>query len=587
MNEALFSRRDAGRRGGFTLIEVVIALAIFLFGAVAIIRIFPGALGVIQNSGDQLTAINLNRSALAKFEKSPGLLPDAIYDTPATATTLPFAGAVVGTALRNSSLPRQDIQDFDNSALGRFKTISGETHTVSISGTTPYVVAQYPYDTNVVVCEEDEVDGVIMKDDGRLNFSEAKLKSTGLDFKDSINPAFPPTTASPKIYINTNANGSFANPGDTVFYVSYTWIENTHIQSTVDEPLIYPSAVATLTQQPPQTVQGRRMNTTIKPIAGPVQVRFRRLKYVAPIPPNTPASPTFRDEYRGIINLSASAAPNNFIAGETVSIDYTRKDWRWLVSDDSPSVKPENALATNNYRVVTSPVRFLDKEQPIYTFLVNQAGVTSSGIYQGGTGTPTSTSTTMGFPPATFGDAVNFKTGQITFDIANSTSVRSRVTYQTLDNWTHQLSIAARSYKPYYSAYITTPAEPWRDYAYDDKNSVLYFRPSEAGKSVSISYTFNAGADVQVNKRVLQISQDIISSTTVNSGVAVNVMVNGTLTGMVSKLDLTDNSGNPLTGSQVKGIQGVLGASIQSRTAWLDGNKFAQVSSVGFRDVNN
>ena len=578
MNEALFSRRDAGRRGGFTLIEVVIALAIFLFGAVAIIRIFPGALGVIQNSGDQLTAINLNRSTLAKFQKSPGLLPDAIYDTPAPATAVPFAGAVVGTALRNSSLPRHDIQGFEDSALGHFKNISGEAHAVVLSAATtpvPYVVTQYPYEPSqpVSIYNEGTVDGVVMTQNGTLDFTDATLHSNGNAFRD-VTPGLPPTD-----YRNSNTNPSAVN--DTVFYVSYNWIENGSIQSVVDEPLIYAPNGSTPAPST-LTVQGRRAISTISPVAGPVQLRFRRLKY-KPFPPApTPNTPPDNLTYTGVIDLSASMAPNNFTAGETVSIDYTRKDWRWLVSDDSPSVKPENALATDNYRVVTSPVRFLDKQQSIYTFLVDQAGATASGIYQGGTGTPTSTTTTMGFPPASFGDAVNFKTGQITFDLAKATSVRSRVTYQTLNNWTHQLSIAARSYKPFYMAALATnPPEPWRDYVYDDKNSVLYFRPSEAGKSVSVSYTFKTGtgADVQVNKRVLQISQDIISSTSANGGVAVG--------GMVSRLDLTDNAGNALTGAQVQGIQGVLGASIQSRTAWLDGSKFTQVSSVGFRDVNN
>ncbi|MBW3635377.1 MAG: prepilin-type N-terminal cleavage/methylation domain-containing protein, partial [Armatimonadetes bacterium] len=114
MSDKSFVRRDTSRRGGFTLLEVAIALAIFVFGALAIIRIFPPALGVIQNSGDQLTAVNFNRSTLARFARQPGLVPDALYDTnPANGWRDNIVGSVAGTPRRNNSLPVGTIQNID------------------------------------------------------------------------------------------------------------------------------------------------------------------------------------------------------------------------------------------------------------------------------------------------------------------------------------------------------------------------------------------------------------------------------------------------------------------------------------------
>lgn len=590
MQEALFPRRDDHRRGGFTLIEVVIALAIFLFGALAIVRIFPPALGIIQNSGDQLTAINLNRSTLAKFEQSPGLVPDATYDA-----TPNFAGAVVGTALRNSSLPRANIQDFDNTALGNFKSISRETH--AVAGTTaPYVITQFPYERTqqVLVYTEDSVDGVTMATDGSLDFTDATLRFDGSVFKDAGGNYPPITTPSPNRYGNSGATPPVTD--DTVFYVSYSWVEDGNIQAVVDEPIVYNSTTPTATK----TVVGNRATTTIIPVVGPVQLRFRRLKYRAAFtpPPTDTTNPNFGDEYRGFVDLSttASPAPNAFTPGEVVTLDYLVKDWRWLVVDQSPSVKPEN-VTIENYRLINSPVRLLDKDQAVYTLLAGSSGALLKARQQNGL--PIGS----GLVPQSFGNAdstpINYKSGQILFDLGTENSARARSTFQALDNWTNQLSVAARSYKPLYSLGTvpirSNPSEPWRDYINPSdpttgRSPFLYFRPSEAGKSISISYIYEepvAGTPTrfEVKNRVFQIKTAIVSASNLNQEVALPPAPS--LERFVSELQLTNNSGDPLANNQIKSIQAVRGASIQARTAWLDGNRFTQVSSVGFREVNN
>ena len=74
----MISTRTQTRRG-FSLIEVAIALVIFVIGALAIIRIFPGALSVINNNGDQLVATNLSRSKVVALQ-SDKAVPDASFN---------------------------------------------------------------------------------------------------------------------------------------------------------------------------------------------------------------------------------------------------------------------------------------------------------------------------------------------------------------------------------------------------------------------------------------------------------------------------------------------------------------------------
>ncbi len=92
----------AGRRGGFSLIEVAIAMAIFVFGALAIVRIFPGALGVVQNSEQRAIGQRMAQSTQARLLAQPRSIPYALFDTNSNLTTSPaawsdFPGSVFGT----------------------------------------------------------------------------------------------------------------------------------------------------------------------------------------------------------------------------------------------------------------------------------------------------------------------------------------------------------------------------------------------------------------------------------------------------------------------------------------------------------
>ncbi len=512
MNETPFSRRDANRRGGFTLIEVVIALAIFVFGALAIIRIFPPALGVIQNSGDRMVGTNFNRSVITKTNVAT---PDGTFDSAAEGAAANWnngtLGSVAGTR-RNNTLPNQNILDYDRSALGHFKNIVAEPHTVPAS---QVILTQFPFVTGFGVYREDTVNGVQLLANGTLDFSNATRASDG------SNLAVPGT------------------PQDTA-YVSYRWVENGRFWNVDEERVELSTATPTVFQQ---------SRTAAKVVPGEVTVRLR-----------SPITPASSDPDRGRIILTASTS---IPVGSKITVDYKVKDWRWLVYDGFASSKLD-APAANTTSVVNLPIRNLDSEQP--NFLYTTYPSTS----------PTPTAETTNTP-----DPDVIRTGRIpfTFTPPVTTPPAVRVVYRTADNWAQQLSVAAKNYTLAYGA--STSSDFWRECAISTSGGYLYFHPSEAGKTVQLSYTYGGGAnpaaDKVITNRILTIDQDIISPvpSDVPTGFA------GT-DGAVARLQLTDVNGNFLAIAPTS-IQKIKGASIQARTAWLDGDRFNQVSSTSFR----
>jgi prepilin-type N-terminal cleavage/methylation domain-containing protein len=96
------SSKPKQRASGFTLIEVMIALAIFVIGALAIVRIFPPALNAIQGSESRSIAMNRSRGFLARSTAQQGLIPDSIYDAAANLDWVNYPGSVTGTTTRNT-----------------------------------------------------------------------------------------------------------------------------------------------------------------------------------------------------------------------------------------------------------------------------------------------------------------------------------------------------------------------------------------------------------------------------------------------------------------------------------------------------
>lgn len=562
MHESRFCRPV--RHNAFTLVEVAVALAIFVVGAIAIIRIFPSALGVIQNSGDRQVAIALNRSMMARLENKPELVPAAIYDAKnydGADTTNDFIGAVIGTPTKNASLPRNNVQDFDDSSLAHFKKIVGEGHTI---GANPSVFTQFAIDSSqpVEVYEEDKVYGVAITSDGKLNFDYAELASTGSPI------AGPVATLPASGYrYNSTAVTPIDRANNTTFYISYRWLDSSNrVHGITDEAVQFSTNDATVT--PAQVIQGIRGETVV---SGNVQVRFRRFK--------TAVSASADGSLVGQVALTG------FLQGQKITLDYTVADWRWLMQDGSPSFTPDQTpTGSIQPRMMPLSVKYLNDELPISLYSVFTS-FSASPISSYGASTAPSGGLLKVEP----------KTSQLIYETNTLTAPRVRVSYRTLDEWTHQLSVAASSYVPYYKDYSGNnegvkaastatikgfnPYEPWRYYvrALTDAKTI-YFPPSEAGKSLMLNYTHNdSGATKEARGVIVIISEDVEDAPAIATDIAIGGKV-------AVAHPLLDDQGNPIA---ILSLLSVRGIGVHSRTAWLNGDKFTQSSIISYRGAKS
>ncbi|PQV64925.1 prepilin-type N-terminal cleavage/methylation domain-containing protein [Abditibacterium utsteinense] len=629
MNEVVLPRRDDNRRGGFTLIEVVIALAIFLFGAVAIIRIFPPALGVIQNSGDRLTALNFNRTTLARYAKESSALPYAIYNNNFNATTLAnpsaflqpvdFAGSTVGTATRNNAIPRSNVQGTAGSSLNQFNLVSGEkqrVRSININGNPLlYVVTSFPVAGPEIsktrpplarVYREVTITGVTTQ-----TKTLTGNQSGFLDFSNAS--PLPPTATT-----------------DLLYYVSYRYLENGQLNGTNDEAVrsTLGPGTPTITATAPilnvanldvQVLQGRRLASPNGVVDGPVQVRYRQ-------PLNAPSFEP-ADVGTSEVNIQRQNTRNNLgililtgvTAGEEVSIDYQINSWNQIVDNSLPSVVPEATptpgpnplpLTPPKPREVVLPIHFMadgrdgsgDLTYSLLSYL-NAAG-TASFLEANAMNSKDELKNPNQFTLL----GINRKAGRVLFDISDHavgnpqdyTVLNSRVVYQTRDDWNHQVSVAPTNYTPFYSKIIngdtvtnSTAPQPWRYYYWDRSNQQgrIYFPPSEAGKTISLSYSYDPlappTAPVKVEGGVVTINERWIPAAQAPTAAQELAMVDQNDPDKGKWLAVAEPKPTNTGPLPLVAIRSIKGVSVQARTAWLDGDKFNQVSTVGFRGDSN
>jgi prepilin-type N-terminal cleavage/methylation domain-containing protein len=664
----LAQRIKASQRGaGFTLLEILVALAIFVIGALAIISIFPPALGVIQNSENRTIATNNSRNHLARLQANPRLVPDSVYhplnyyapdaDDPFDNNPYgPFAGAVSGTRNRNDSLPRTIREnDFEASALSNIKRIVGEKHRVLSDGTRTYVVTEYSHtggsgpNNSLTVFVEDFVDGVQIERDGRLDFTNARLrllKTTNnqdvlfneRDYNRADRTALSTTPVTP-----VAPDGPFVHEArlapvdwrgtDTIYYVTYRWIDtNGRTQGVVDEPLVMDDAVLDQAQRP-RVLLGRSPGPASNDIIpGEISIRVKRqlISYndrnsegandyeqqiTDQAPPPVPA-PTDDDEnaesysIRGYVPLWLNASPpgsaDDLMTGSdldynTVSVNYSVRDWRWMINYDSPArVDDVNSLPAG---IITLPQRTFDNEHlldarsmqidlnsTVYGLLTNTSGNTTSFDIARWNGDDTYTNdgrilTDTTAPVEDDKLGVNSRKGIIRYNLQGFAAPRARTAFWTLDGWAQQLSVAARSYIPFIdeTSYPSNwrqaaEREAWREYYWAGPgNEELFFPPTEAGKSVMITFDYVVGGNHTTKSAVFTISDEIDDRPV---GVPTTFEAE---TDKVCRL-LIDVPEAP--GFSVAAILGVRGLSVQSRTAWIDGGRYQQASASGYRPID-
>lgn len=590
--------RSRARRGGFTLVEIAIALAIFVFGALAIIRIFPPAFSLIQNSGSRSIANHLARSTLSKFNSEPALAPDAIYaDDSGGWTDYPWP--VAGT-VKDGSLP-QDLQASitPTNALATFRHIVGERHKVrNDANGNPFIFTQFPcWDldadaSTVTVYSEDTVNGVTVDAVGQLNFTNATLASTGAAFNDAVNTNI---TRPPNTYRYDSADTT----NQTTFYLTYAWLENSRVQKVIDEPLRYRTNAIIPVGAVEQVGESYKTGVTIVP--GTISMRYRKRLTIT--------APSKDQAMVGLVNLSGSG----LTAGNTASVDYTVSSWDWLVEDSAVS-----PVAGGSTGTVTLPVRHITDEGSVwyYTLLTgtNSSGATltrqnaaqtagnQSPSYYNGSGAGIASGTSP-LVVSSSPDSRNTerKEARITFDLtylittSGYSAPRARTSYQSLDNWGHQVAVAAKSYVPYETvsypvsdptALNAHPSELWRSYlwSYTNEPETLYFHASEAGKSILVTYEYQNGGTYSTTSTIVTIDEDLVTLPVwaTSSFVQTTGSPAPNPTGLVAKAQLIAPNGSVLPATAIKGVQG---ASVEARTVFVDNNRYTQAAVFGFRPM--
>ena len=638
--------RSRGANRGFSLIEVAIALVIFVIGALAIIRIFPGALSVIGNNGNQQIATNLNRSEIASLlseqtnaitKQSFNAVPYSTFNIAVNADgTLKWKAddanhtgdfgdidsSVIGVPRFNKRLPSsEDINTgANNSALSRFRGIQGEQATVfTLNGSTDkYILTQFPISlakinggaTNTLleptINQEYTVENARIDKLGKVTFANATITDV--------------SGATVRLDDATNAQAMAENTvsAGSMIYVSYRYSNAAGTWGVSNEALPITTAIdasniparlsdATLTVTPPTTTRGASVNydtanpTKTGEVAEIVDVRVKRLSGVgafgsstsdpAPGTTNYPNVNQVGDARLGLVRIPSS------VTTATVTVDYIA-DWSFLLQDGPPLLTANAtypALPASpppppdvSYRQIALGTPFIEDQAPasVYSLLID-----SNVPYRSYYGTDQ-------VEPAPINRLVRadnprqredeLRSGKVTFIVENS-AARARVAYQTRDSWVKQLSVAAAAYKPY----VANGAEPWRDY-YLGNDNYLYFHASEAGKTISVSYRTTDDTGPLID-RPFVLSSEIIDTPT---GSPANVPASFASSGRVSRVKLTDAQGRTLPDNptlptsatdpqQLLSIQAVKGISVTSRTAYINGTQYKQALLTTTRGANS
>jgi prepilin-type N-terminal cleavage/methylation domain-containing protein len=591
------SRNTARRmaRGGFTLVEIAVALAIFVIGAIAIIQIFPPALNVVRGNERTTTATHLSRDRVSAFENGQAIPPDAIYTAVGGAWN-DFKSSITNTALMqtggvndatiprgpgDNTLPVTDPNNIGQTTLGNFKHVQGEKQVVkagSIGGTNMnYVVTEFPYSGNVGVYFEDKVLGVRIDPNGYLDFSQATLGSSPTtNISDTANPSRPK---------ETTPDTSDDYRTHVTYYVTYRWAQaingaTNRVQGSIEEPLNIP---VNADGGWGTNVNGKVIQGSNAVIPGAVMVRVR--KWLGNVTPSATGLPGTNEGIGGLVRLDALTIPAT--VGQTVSVDYDVSDWRTMVWDEVAS-RPAHTPVDNQVHV-NVPMLNLDPEVPITTLFQRPGSppILEWSTWADGTTNSSGTDHIVSGP-----DGANPSAGRVTLELLDTTpadpppATPTRTIFSTLDGWAHQFTVAAASYTPYASGRpATSPREGWREYYWAEAGggttpsttATLYFQAAEAGKLVMVDYEYDdaGGTRQRVNGAIVPISSDLVTAV---AGFAPT-------SNQMAPAPLTTRNGQPLPAGSLRAITAVRGVSIAARTAWIENGRYRQVVTKGYRPL--
>ncbi|BCM93332.1 hypothetical protein IAD21_05223 [Abditibacteriota bacterium] len=166
---SLSCNRARSKRGAFSLLEVAFALVIFVIGAIALLRIFPTGLDVLEDSGNRRVASQMSQNVLTSYNSGDlaSTTPEAIYDSDGSGNWDDYPLSVAGLRRQSGTLPT-DPDDF-TSAKDALKHIQGERQGVFATNVYLNNIAS----GRVLFYKEGAVSDVTVDPSGQLEFRKA------------------------------------------------------------------------------------------------------------------------------------------------------------------------------------------------------------------------------------------------------------------------------------------------------------------------------------------------------------------------------------------------------------------------------
>lgn len=177
---SIHPNRSFPRRGAFSLLEVAIALVIFVIGALALLRVFPSGLDVLENSGNRRVAAQMSQNVLTSYTSGDlaQTTPDAIYDADDSGAWNDYPHSALGLRRQAGTVP-VNPDDF-NSSKDALKYVRGEKQGVIVvpDPTNPSTkiasfLTNFAADRRVNVYREGTIAGVTVGASGKLDFRNA------------------------------------------------------------------------------------------------------------------------------------------------------------------------------------------------------------------------------------------------------------------------------------------------------------------------------------------------------------------------------------------------------------------------------
>ncbi|PIY41960.1 MAG: hypothetical protein COZ05_14825 [Armatimonadetes bacterium CG_4_10_14_3_um_filter_59_10] len=440
-------------QSGFSLLEVLIASAILIFGIVAIVKIFPAGLGVIQQNENAQVAARLAESVQESYARQKGELPDAVV-------------AVNADGSFNTAIdPESTTDDGTTNSIDSVRRVVGETHEVLSNGNVIVNFPQIDFDPNDSFCTDCTSvppSALILTDPDLRNprvYREVPLTEVGaapspLEFQPNANL----TTG--RLYFNA------ANAGQYV-RISYTWIDTSNPHN--GQSYYVEGERQLIASSSPYDVVVSARTATIPGLGtlefGQVLPRSWRVVMEAPVAiANTVIdgdSDTIRDQKRQVLmdNFRRGVIPlSGVTVGQEVKVDYAVNDWRWVTE--------------------TSTVGANGVVDLVFEDVLADEGMHIASVATGESIAPAST---------------DYLTGIVTFNVSLAGTV-VRLTYRTGEEWLVQMVKAPATF----TNAITTDPEWYRVFAdrywqtadtgVTDYQKALGFPQINAGNTVVVDY---------------------------------------------------------------------------------------------------